>query len=469
MTDLDRFAEATCRDFLTTADLKEVCRHRGFSPPGGDKEKLVSFLIPRLLEPTGLTEAVATLDEFGRTLLHAIAHREGEIALADLRLLFASEGRKPWLDDREVFRRLTNGLLNRGIVLIGETGSDFGRSTRLSRARFVLPDCHRKFLPPFPVTSSPLGQGNTTQDESQFCLSCLSAAVSQAGATRPTWPKGLLGGVASRFSFKNGSLCFAGQQVTSETTLLDHVKKEWASAWALLERSADKKNAFRWAVHILSHLPPGHGCTSLSLEEGLGRLGLKVKKANLEGFLEDGHAAGFLASVHASAGQLYSAATSNKERSPSRPFAFEPGEGGLRVDLRRTGLPALIEISQVSTVVARSYGLVLKPSIPILAKARERWGEIAGFEEVRRRSPAFEEAIRYVEKWHGKLVLHQGLAVLRVEDLGLCAQIVHKLGDQVRSLGGPYLAVTRGALEKAEQLIRKEGFTPRRISSEPEH
>ena len=69
-----------------------------------------------------------------------------------------------------------------------------------------------------------------------------------------------------------------------------------------------------------------------------------------------------------------------------------------------------------------------------------------------------------MEKRHEKLLLHTGLLLLRIDDLGLRTLLAHRLGDAVHSLDGPYMAVPQALAAKVEQLVKKEGYSPRRIS-----
>ena len=75
-----------------------------------------------------------------------------------------------------------------------------------------------------------------------------------------------------------------------------------------------------------------------------------------------------------------------------------------------------------------------------------------------------DRAVRDVEKKYGDLILHQGLVILRIEDLGLRTTLMHRMRANLRTLGGPYLAIPRGLAAEAEKIVRKEGFAPRRIA-----
>ena len=82
---------------------------------------------------------------------------------------------------------------------------------------------------------------------------------------------------------------------------------------------------------------------------------------------------------------------------------------------------------------------------------------------MRASSPAFDRALDRVERRHGRLLVHEGLLLLRIEDLGFRTLLAHRLGGSIRSLGGVYLAAPRGLAPEVEKLARKEGFAPRRV------
>lgn len=456
MTDLESLAGETCHSFLAARELVAICRHRGFNPPAGSKMALASFVAPRLLSPDGVAQALASLEELWLVVLHRIAMAEEPPGLDDLRTIVRPGVKSYEVDYPALFRSVAAGLLSRGVVLVEDRPSlRSGSSSRFARFSFRLPDLHRPLLPPYPVATQPLSEAVEPGRSLRFCRNALRAAVRLAGSRRAPGPEGLLDRIASAISFDEGTIRVGGAQVVDAATFLRQVRADWASGGAKKGRGT-----FRAAEHVLSHLPSGHGVSVDDLRSALSRIGHSVSATDLTRFCEEGMEAGFLAQE----GGCYRALPDHGDAEGDQALAFRAEQRGIEVELERTGLGPLLELASLSRVEAGADALRLTPDIVLLGRVAERLGSFPALRRVRGSSPAFEQALEHVERRHGRLLLHEGLLVLRVDDLGLRTSLSRQLGAGVRSLGGPYLAVPRGMTAQVEKLVRKEGFSPRRIS-----
>lgn len=456
MTDLESLAEETCRDVLAARELSAICRYRGFNPPAGNKEALASFVAPRLLSPDGVARAMASLEETWLVVLHTIAMAKEPPGLGDLRAIVQPEVRSYEVDYPALFRRVADGLLSRGAVLVEDRPSFGPRGgSRFARFAFHLPEAHRPLLPPYPTATQPLSETIEPGRSLRFCRETLRSAVRASGSKRPSDSEGLLDRIASTLSFDEGRLLVGGSEARDAVTFLHRVRAAWATGGAKSLRPV-----FRAAEHVLSHLESGRGVTVNDLRAALSRIGRPVSASDLTRFCEDGHEAGFLAEERG----CYCALPDRGDAEGDEALAFRAEKRGIEVDLERTGLGPLLELASVSRVEPAAGALRLIPDIVLLGRAAARLGSLQALSRVRGSSPAFEQAADHVERRHGKLIVHEGLVVLRVDDLGLRTSLSRRLSAGVRALGGPYLAAPRGLAEQVEKLIRKEGFSPRRMS-----
>ncbi len=134
------------------------------------------------------------------------------------------------------------------------------------------------------------------------------------------------------------------------------------------------------------------------------------------------------------------------------------------MDPERSAVGPLLELASVSRVEAVDGQIRLDPDLVLMGRIEPRLGAMQSLEKVRQSSPAFEKALRHVDAHKGKVVLHQGLLVLRVDDVGFRTKLLHHLDQRARPLGGPYLAVTRDKVKEVNDMARKEGYSPRRVS-----
>ncbi len=458
MKDLEELSTQTC-NLLSVTQLKAICRRRGFNPPSGPKEMLASFVAPRLLESTGVEKAMASLEEKWLMLLHRIAMSQSAPGLYDLRLDVPSYE----IDYRALFRKFAENLINRGVVLVEDPPRYGIRGlSRFERCTFHLAESHRSLLPPFPVPTQPLGQSPEVGNHHSFCVKALQAAVQRESASGAAAPTGLLGRVADRIVFEEGRLRFGKSVVLDWATFSRQVHGQWAEGPRGSGKAKPAGEAFRAVEWILSHLPAGKGTMVADLERAVAQLYLARNTLGgdqLSQFCDDGYAAGLL---WRSTDKCY-AVQPQRDVDADRPLVFSPTKEGIAVDLNHSGLSRLLELATVSCVRAVKGKLHLVPDVLLLGRAAPRLKTLAALGEVRSASAPFDEAVRYVEQNVGSLLLHQGLVVFRIEDLGFRTLLAHQLSG-IRALGGPYLAAPRGLVMHVEELARKEGFAPRRIS-----
>ncbi len=486
------WAQETCHE-LAARDLKAICRHRGFHLPAGKKADLVAALAPRLLEPTGAAKALEGLAEPWLRALHVIALAEEPPDLDQLATVF-SPGAYQVLEPRKLFRQLADGLLQRGVVLCRR---DWGEG--LSALTFHLPEVHRQHLPPFPVSTIVLGlpegeQMDTGASSGRFADFCRQALRAAAGG-RAGSATGLLGRVRGQLSIKDGRVLWGSSEIPDLRWLYRAVRREWtggekrplslppggfrvatAAEARRSFRREDRRLALRTASHVLAHLPPGEGVTVADLAKALARLSCRLPEPELHRFCEDGRQAGLLlrrgtARGDRSAGgaleqdPCFRALPEASVLADQATFAFRGEAGGVRVDLEASAVAPLLELAAVSRARKARGELLLRPDLVRLGRAAPWLDSFPALGEARAACAAFDQAVRQVEKRHGEIVLHDGLLVLRIDDLGLRTLLLHRLGDALRELGGAYLAAPRGLAKKIEKLVRKEGFAARRVTS----
>ncbi len=468
MTKLETLAHGTCHDLLGARDLAAICRNRGFAAPGGGKAALASFVAPRLLSSAGAAQAMASLDERWLAVLHAIAIAGDPPALGELQGKLRPRDPSRGLDDRAFFRDVTDGLLSRGVVLVGDRPSQDRRGSRFARLTFHFPDSLRQFLPPYPAETLPLRAAAEGGEPARFFIQALQAALGRSAgkpdglpagkaAEKPTSKAGsLLDRLAAAISLEGGRLHLGKAPVPDAATALALLRREW------LGEGRKLYPVLRAAEHVLAHLPPKRGLAVDALREALDRIARDAPESDLERFLADGFEAGFLVR---GAGSVFAAARGAARGSEAASAIFSrPIAGGIEVDLARSDLGPLLELAAVSRAEAVAGALRLAPDIVLLGRAAERLPALEALRNARACSRDFDEAASHVERSHGRVILHEGLVVLRVEDLGLRTLLAHQIGPSLRELGGPYLAAPRALAGEVEKIVRKEGFAPRQVT-----
>lgn len=458
--DLEELAHYTCEKLLASGDLKSLCRHRGWPVPKGSKDDLVLFVAPRLLEPAGVARALGSLQEPWLTVLHGIAMSPKAPSLATLRPLITNNRPYRAAAWRQVFRLLADGLLNRGVVL-AEDADPYSHpgTSRFERLRFRIPEAHRLLLPPFPVTTAPLPEGAGSSDPLALLRQALLITAGEREATLAEATEGLAARVAGHIRIDGEHLHVGTKSSPELGDLLDLVRGEWLKGGT---RSSKKAAAARCMHYILTHLPPGQGVRIGDLAEALKQLDRPASLHELVTWCEEGWRAGQVVRAEVD-GELHcAAAPPSGEPENKRAPAWRKVSGGLSVDLRETALEPVLRLAPLCRVQADKGRLLLRPDPVLLGRSGDELDSNPALTQARAASPAFEAAAAKVQARRGKTVLHVGLVVLEITDPTLRAVLAHGLAGELRELGGPYLAIPRSSLERAEALVRKEGYSPRR-------
>jgi hypothetical protein len=110
-------AAQLCGDLLSVTELKQLCLSRGFPAAGLSRDELAAGAAARFLDPIGVAEAMAGLEPLWLKALHLVAASEEPLPLRSLSRLI-SPAEKEWdIDWRAFWRRVTSGLLSKGVAL----------------------------------------------------------------------------------------------------------------------------------------------------------------------------------------------------------------------------------------------------------------------------------------------------------------------------------------------------------------
>lgn len=459
MTELDALAAQTCSSVLTAGQLKDICRWRGFAAqPGASKLELAAFVATRLLQPEGAARAMQSLEPRWLLVLHALAMANGAPNLEAL-LPVLAPGRSYWrLDYRKLFREVAEGLLNRGLVLVQDRPGGAADS-RFQLYHFVLPAVHEALLPPYPVATCPLGKGAVAGELLPYARQILAEALRDPGSKRASSKEGLVARAAAALRCTAEGLAYGTRALRDMAGLVAGLRADWTSGG----HSAGSKGAeaLRAIDHILRHLPPGRAVTPAQVGEAVAVLGHRVEEDELQRFFEEGWRLGLLLRSGSGQRACYAPAPESVVADPDPPV-LRASPDGIWLDPQRSGLECTLRLAALCRAEAAQSGLLLRPQLVLFGRAADELDGIPGLRQAMAASPAFADAAARVKRQRGRLLLHVGLVVLRVEETGLRMQLIHELGKQVRSLGGPYLVLPQSALPTAERLVRREGYAPRR-------
>lgn len=464
-----QLARKLCGEHLSAVDLKEVCNARGFPVIAGPKKDVADSVAARLLDPLGVSEAMASLGNPWLAALHLVASKVSPSPIDDLAFalrdpadLEATEKhRYRSLDYRKLCGAATSGLLRKGVILVTEDEPlNHREKSRYARFRFLLPEAFKRLLPPFPLPTEAMDSASVHGNAQRLLREALVAFVVRDGKTTKASKKvALAQRLADQIGLEDGALTLSDMKLPSLEKLLRVVEDCWA---AQLDAEVGPV-----ARHIVAHLPSGQGCSPSQLVRALRRLGLAATDSDLASFCEEGSSAGLLARGPGHHGEpifrAQSPGTAGDEGEGT--LTVTPMENGVAVDLRESDPLAVLQAATFSRSSVRGGHLVLEPDPIRLGRAFEELGGSASLCALRAVSPAFDAAARRVETRRGQVIVHRNVVVMRLSDVGLRALMEARLPGKVRGLSGEWLAVTAGGLDEALALAKKEGFVARRVAA----
>ncbi len=189
---------------------------------------------------------------------------------------------------------------------------------------------------------------------------------------------------------------------------------------------------------------------------------MKVNPRELAQFCDDGWQAGFLRRGGAPDNPCYAAASA-AGRSAAAPLGFAADAHGIVADDVGGDLEGCLDLALVSRAERSDVKLRLVPDTMRMGRSAARIEASRAIAEARRLSPAYDNAARHVLERRDRLILHEGLALFRADDLGLRTQLLHRFHGRIRSISGPYLASPRELRDDIENFCRKQGFAPRKL------
>lgn len=444
-----------CTELLTAAELKALCQTRGFPTTGTSKDALAEAAAARFLEPAGVARAMAALEPRWLRALHVIAAADKPVPLLALLFTLTPARSRVRIDMRAFWREVTAGLLAHGVALAVDSNASSGNRSRYDRLSLVLPESFVAQLPPFPIAATAVAGAGVQGDLDEM----LTAALTHFVRGDPRGADTVTLRIAAMLHIKQAHLHLEGVDRPDAAQVAQCVRAVHRGSLEDARGIDDDPGAF--ALHILTHLPPETACDAGALADALTEIALRPAPGPLTAFLDGGARAGVLTRFdRAKQPPLYRAAASPP--APSRmTLQLTATAKGVAVAPAGSGLLPVLQAASVARASIADGAIVFEPDPVRLGRG---WHELAPSvqADLVAASPAFRDAAERVERRRGQVIVHEGLALLRVEDAKLMALIGQRLADATRAIDGRHVACLAGRLDEVLALARKEGFAARR-------
>ncbi|MBI4816214.1 MAG: hypothetical protein HY791_08150 [Deltaproteobacteria bacterium] len=452
-------------EYLTAPELKDLCATRGFPAAGPSKREWAAVAKARFLEPTGLREAMAKLDPTWVKVMHRLAVSPSPVRLRLLRPFLEPDSSYTG-DYRVLWRRVTAGLLSRGVVLAVDGGADPWVDSRFGRFHLLVPPSFSSYLPPFPIEAMKVsGRGHTGRLSHSLSAAIEAFTSMSLTGNKPgsTWA----GRMASQLQLNAGILTLSQVEHPTLEAISRTVERIWYQSLVPQKAGTNSRDpkqgndAGMVTHYVLRHLQPEAACSARALAKSIVPFGMTVTPADITAFCDVGVELGLLERFGTGGESLFR--TSSEASSVTGSVEFGSELGGAFVAARTASLLPLLQVATVSRTTIKPGGFLFEPD-PI--RAGRSWHELphqlqAG---LRAASKAFDETAGLLEARSGQVIVHRGLSILCVEDAGLRALLLLRFPTAVRALEGEYISCLAGAVDELVAFAKKEGFVSRRFS-----
>lgn len=440
-------------------DRKAISKVRQFSQ--AEIESLPLFA-NSLQSQLGLRAAFSQLDEREMAFLHLLALHQDPVSIDFFHSLYGVTPRGRYgvtftQAYGDLFKRVRQRLIRQGVLLWAEIA--YGDS-KLERYRFALPRVVVEHLPPLITASRPLTE-QPSQPATPFRPHLLDL-IKRKGSTY------------ADISLRGGYLLVNGQPFSREAWQAWQDRHWWQSVMQTLYGKANdievlptgigqKTDAFtQLIVYGLAQLPEDHWVKPDAFALLLELQPYAEPLPPLANVFEMGWRYGRLEQTTLD-GEVYYRLAQWPDWQQQPIDYLKAQQKGVILDLEKIPLGALSILNQVGDLFVERQQLWLKPNIPRLAQNRHHLQAHSLNEWLKANCAAFGEAFQRLDEQWGRLLVHEGLLVARVNDLSLRVALEKQFANEpVLFFAEGWLAFPQRLQRAVESAVQRNGHVIKR-------
>ena len=467
-----------CSGRLSGADIKAICKARGFP----FKEASVpEFLENFLLSDQGINESLSKLNRDEIILLYKLSKKPGEVDVSFFDCIYGPERRNYWNNNTfnqkysDVFKKVKNSLIRRGILFFTESKETWGKKPRLERMLFMFPSEFTGYLPPFfSDTLSPPLPGN-------YKKSVLRKKVMELAGTYSLKVPAEIAGKFQMHLVDNNLYIDKNRFKTGY--LFEWQRKCWISALKNQHSNINMPEAgsiVDATGYALSQLKPGTWVREKELEPVLNIFCsdalLKTiyndkdnekKQYDIKLICELGWKWGCIAKNSINDQTCYSLSAAPDSNTPYSDCLYPDEKYGLIVDLKTIPFNLLETLNSMFDFKMVGSQLTAAPNIIRLGRIFSDLSPKPLIKWLTEKVPSFNNAVKKVESCWGKCIVHEDLLMAKVKDLGLKMTIKKSFpnSDKLLFLSDDFIAFPRSILGEIDMLTGKSGFAIKMVKA----
>jgi len=348
----------------------------------------------------------------------------------------------------EIHKAVQKNLLRKGLLLIGECYGD----TKIECIRYKVPELFYKQLPA-PFTQKYKIDKPGKYDERRV-RKLISARLEQHDEQRFVDNMHIDNGV-----LRLGKLDFSLAAITA-----------WQNEQlfkAVTAGCKDKEKFIKNFMGAFDYLAENEWVTTESLQPMIKFIFPLNETVDIENIFKVAYELGCLMKVEQDNTSYYRAANfiegANHDQLDPETFLTLKDDGFI-ID------PNIIPYQQFADLAAVGFFSILNNKLKVdfnfvkLAKMGLDSLEKPLFVWMRKQSALLDDALKQIQTKHGKILLHKNLALLKVNDLRLKAQMIksYQNSEEVLFLPSDYIAIPNAMVGELEKLIKKLGYAIKR-------
>ena len=471
--DVPQMLHNMCHQVLSNADVKAICKSRGFSAQEAASRALFENFF---LSDIGIEPAMGLLTREEVVLLHMLKWLDEAVAIAVFARIYGAETSSRYYYTftkryRDVFKKVKTSLIRRGVLLLAEGDAWIG-DTKMERWRFRFPRQFEPSLPPI-VRHLKVLQADATARPDARRKKLLEVV-------RGKQPSLAHAGPQYDLKLEKGELRM-GKDLFQVARLEGWQRACWEAQVPLPKKARGEPphsvSPVQAVIHVLEQLQedewvrPGHLSVPLQVFCGASLSGDQVCTAGWEW--------GCLARCQVDGLTYYrlQRSTVGQGMDP-RHYLEIADEQSLVVDLETVPYESLEHLAQICDVRATdssqghsrregAHSLAASPNLIKMGNAPpSTWG-LPLTRWLQENVPAFRQALETVQRRWGKQILHENLAIARVGDLSLQVQLERAFsGSQdVIFLPHGYIAFSQQMLDPMSEMVTKLGHVIKTVEN----
>ena len=458
-----------CSGDLSNADIKAICKYRGFSEKEASSRALFENFF---LSDRGVEKAIASLGDAEARLLHLLKLLGEPVDITVFERIYKNAKSTGWYltftqEYQEVFKQVKSSLVRKGILLMAEDESTrIYQTAKLERWRFAFPREFERFLPPLFRSVKTFKEN---EDYNNDILRQVIIGIAKGDKGSPMCPN-------SKYTL----ILSGGELKIGEREFRIKYLRQWQRAcWkASLSKSKGAKSPtkenyvspIKAVTYALSQLKPDEWATPDQLS-GLLKVFCGEKHPAPRVICEKGRQWGCLARQETN-GKYYRLPLRKYEEEaastdPGSYLQVDKNRSEVIVDLQAVPYDSLELISRVGNLKVEKGLLIFSPNIIRLGSVPEQTRSHELIRWLGKHSSGFRLSLEKVEQRHGKYIVHSNLMIAKIKDLSLKVSIQKLLSKpgKIAVLPGDYIAFPKELLPAVEKLVDKSGYVIKRIES----